>query len=286
MIILRILATILVLAGAFYLFSLFPRGSRRADMLSFQGLAFAHRGLHGGPVPENSMPAFAAAVRRELPIELDIHLTRDKKIIVFHDDNMMRLCGVNYAPEDLTWAQIRQLKLAGTNYGVPLFRDVLMMVDGRVPLMIEIKLPDQDTDLCRRVYHLLRNYHGIYMIQSFNTFVLQWFKKNAPHILRGQLSYDLSKKKNDLPAATYIALRFLMCNLIGRPDFISYRFQNRKNISLIIIHYVFRCPTALWTIRNQSDYVESTKHHDMVIFEGFLPAPVLKEPKRGFFKWV
>ena len=286
MIVVRIILTVIILAAAAFLFMLLPRGSRRSDMESFRGLAFAHRGLHTRTIPENSMPAFAAAVKRELPIELDIHLTRDKKIIVFHDDNLKRLCGVNFAPEELTWSQIRQLKLAGTGYGIPLFRDVLMLVDGKVPLMIELKLPDRDTDLCRRAYHMLKDYTGIYMIQSFNAFGLQWFKKNAPHVLRGQLSYDMRSKRDELPAAAYFGTRFLMCNILGRPDFVSYRYQNRKNFAFVILHYVFRCPAAMWTVRSQKDYAACSGRFDMVIFEGFLPEPVLKEPRRGLRRWL
>ena len=285
MIIIRILTIIIFLAAAFYVFALLPRSSRRTDMQSFKGQTFAHRGLHGGRIPENSMPAFGAAVRHSLPIELDIHLTKDKKIIVFHDDNMKRLCGVNCAPEQLTWDEISKLKLAGTRFGIPLFKDVLLKVNGRVPLMIELKMPTQDTDLCRRAYHLLKDYKGIYMVQSFNSVGLQWFKKNAPHILRGQLSYDLRKQKYSLPRSVYIGVRYLMCNMLSRPDFISYRFQNRSNISLLLIHFVFRCPVALWTIRTQEDYEECSRHYDMVIFEGFLPESIPPVPKTGLRKW-
>ena len=286
MIVIRIIFILLFLAIAAYVLSLMPRGSRRRDMEHYKGMVFAHRGLHTREKPENSMAAFEAAVKRGVGIELDIHLTKDKKVIVFHDDNLRRMCGVDGRPEDITWLQLKKLPLGHSEAHIPLFKDVLMMVNGRVPLLIEIKIPDRDTELCRRVFHLLSGYHGPYMVQSFNSFALQWFKKNAPTVLRGQLSSDLHSLKKNYSTSVYLALRFLLCNAYSRPDFISYRFFNRNNISLLIVHYIFRCPVALWTIRNQNDYVLAKQHFDMFITEGFIPKETKVLKATGRKKWL
>ncbi len=286
MIVIRIIFILLFMAVAAYIISLMPRSSRRRDMQHYKGLAFAHRGLHTRTIPENSMPAFKAAVDRNIPIELDIHLTKDKKIVVFHDDNLRRMCSLDCAPEEITWLQMKKLTLGNSSEHIPLFKDVLQMVDGRVPILVEIKLPNRDTDLCRRAHHLLQTYHGPYMVQSFNSYALKWFRDNAPTVLRGQLSYDLHNKKDLYPKTVYLGLRFLICNALSRPDFISYRFFNRKNISLSIVHYIFRCPVALWTIRNQGDYNEGRRHFDMMIFEGFIPKEARQIKATGNRKWL
>ncbi len=285
MIVLRIFFILVFLVILFFLFSILPRSTRRRDMLHYKGLGFAHRGLHSVYAPENSLPAFDAAVKAGIPIELDLHLTKDKRIIVFHDDNLKRMCGVDRAPEELTYSQIKLLTLEETDEPIPLFRDVLMLVAGKVPLMIELKIKGRDMELCRRADHMLRDYKGVYLIQSFNTLALQWYKKNAPQILRGQLSYDLKTKQNVLPTSLRLVTRFLVCNLYGRPDFISYRFLNRRNFALALVHFVFRCPVALWTIRNQRDYTQGMQFFDIMIFEGFIPEKEIKTHQTGFMKW-
>lgn len=286
MLVIRIIFILIFIAALVYLFTILPRTSRRQDMLHYAGMPFAHRGLHNKQIPENSMPAFIAAAERGFPIELDVHLTKDKRIIVFHDDSLIRMCGIDRAPEELTYSQIKQLKLKDSEERIPLFRDVLLEINGKVPIMIELKIRERDNmDLCVRVQHLLRNYKGIYLVQSFNTFALKWYKENAPQVLRGQLSYDLKTKKALIPAAARNAVRFLMCNVYSRPDFISYGYRNRHNFALAIIHFVFRCPVALWTIRNKYDYKQANRFYDIVIFEGFIPERELQSEKGGFFKW-
>lgn len=286
MIVIRIILILLFLAVLAYLFALMPRTTRRQDMLHYAGMPFAHRGLHSRGVPENSMPAFLAAAEHGFPIELDVHLTKDKRIIVFHDDTLLRMCGIDRAPEDLTYSQIRLLKLRDTDEHIPLFRDVLMQIAGRVPIMIELKIRGRDMELCERVEHLMKNYRGVYLIQSFNTFALKWYRENSPQILRGQLSYDLRTKKGLIPDSARLAVRFLACNFYGRPDFISYGYRNRRNVALTIAHFIFRCPVALWTIRNKRDFRQAHLFYDIAIFEGFIPERELQSEKFNFLSWL
>lgn len=286
MIVIRIIFILIFLAVLVYLYAIMPRTTRRQDMMHYAHMPFAHRGLHGKGIPENSMPAFKAAAEQGFPIELDLHLTKDKRIIVFHDDTLTRMCGIDRAPEELTYSQIKLLKLKDSEEHIPLFRDVLIEIAGRVPIMIELKIGGRDMELCERVQHLLKNYKGVYLIQSFNTFALQWYKENAPQILRGQLSYDLKTKRALLPSVARNAVRFLACNIYGRPDFVSYGFRNRHNVALAIVHFVFRCPVALWTIRNKYDFQQAHRFFDIVIFEGFIPERELMPEPFNLKEWL
>ncbi len=260
-----------LLPGAFilYLLLLLPRFSRRREVLIFNHRSFAHRGFHSASqlVPENSIPAFKEALKRHLGIELDVHLTRDGKVVVFHDDDLSRMCKTQGTIESMTYEELRHLHLGNTSEHIPLLTEVLSLVGGRVPLLIELKLPGKDTLLCQKTQEILDSYQGSYMIQSFNTLVLHWYRTNAPSVLRGQLSSNLMKDKEKNVMFLRFLSRFLLLNLLGRPDFISYKYKDRKNPSLFLLQYLYRTPVAVWTLRSVNDYNDAKKVYNMTIFE-------------------
>lgn len=253
----------------FYLFLLWPRLSKRKQMNKYKGVGFAHRGYHNIHlgIPENSLQAFSRAITKDYGIELDLHLTCDQQLIVFHDDSLERVCGVDTPPESLTYAQIQDLRLLGTNEQIPLFADVLALVDGQVPLLVELKAGDLDIRLCAATYEILKNYTGDYLIQSFNPLVLRWFKKNAPQILRGQLSTKMSASKVILHESYKFALTRLLTNVVARPDFISYNLRYTKRFTTFILHRLFHVPYAVWTLRDKTSYKQGRAKFEMVIFE-------------------
>ena len=151
---------------------------------------FAHRGVHS-EYPENSMPAFQSAIDLNLAIELDIHLTKDGQIVVFHDDNLKRMSGVDEYIKFLTYDQIKQYKLNDTEYEIPLLVDVLNLVKGKVPILIEIKTNNNMKKLVPALKQVLDGYKGTIFIQSFNPFALRRCYKLMPNVLRGQLSRSL-----------------------------------------------------------------------------------------------
>ncbi|MBO5909905.1 MAG: glycerophosphodiester phosphodiesterase, partial [Clostridia bacterium] len=148
---------------------------------------FAHRGVHG-EYPENSIPAFEKAVKMNLGIELDIHITKDNKLVVFHDDNLKRMTGEDEYIKFLTYEQIKSYKLKDGEYTIPLLNEVLKTVKGRVPILIEIKTNNDMKRLVPQLKQELESYEGAVFIQSFNPFVLRRCYKAMPNILRGQLS--------------------------------------------------------------------------------------------------
>ena len=157
----------------------------------------AHRGLWDMDkgIPENSIPSFEKAIEKKYPIELDVHLLEDGKVVVFHDDDLSRMTGVKKKIKDCTYEEIEKLRLKGTQYKIPLLSDVLDLVDGRVALLIELKYDRKVGETEAALMQVLRGYRGMYAIQNFSPRSLIWFKKNYPEVPRGQLASNFSKER-------------------------------------------------------------------------------------------
>ncbi|MCP1103263.1 glycerophosphodiester phosphodiesterase [Lachnospiraceae bacterium PAL113] len=238
-------------------------------MKQYIGEKFAHRGYHNihKGIPENSMAAFSNAISNHYGIELDVQMTRDKEVVVFHDDSLKRICNADGFVKDYSYEELRQFSLARTGMKIPLLRDVLTLVDGKVPLLIEIKMPNNNYRLCRETYRLLKTYTGPYLIQSFNPLVLYWFKKNASEVLRGQLSSHRFERKDSEKFVHRFSLTHLLSNFIGRPDFISYQFPGTETLTNVLLFRVLHLPYGVWTLRTDKDISYGKTHYSMIIFE-------------------
>jgi len=225
----------------------------------------AHRGFHNAENPENTLGAFERAIEKNYAIELDVQLLKDGTIVVVHDNKLSRLCAEDKYVSNCTYEEIKDLKILNSKYSIPTFKEVLELVDGKVPLLIEIKNTLKVGELESKTYELLKNYKGQYAIQSFNPYSLAWFKDNAPNVLRGQLSSFF--KGESLSFIKKILLKKLKLNKVSNPNFISYNAENLPN------KYCKRCdlPILAWTVRSQEQYLEVIKHCDNIIFEGFEP---------------
>ena len=210
---------VLVCLLAISLFLVAPRN--RKQMEKFKNIYYAHRGLHNADRAENSMSAFKAAVDSGYGIELDIRLSKDGKLVVFHDDTLDRVCGREGKVIDFTADELATFRLNGTEDGIPLFSDVLKLVDGKVPLLVEIK---EDPGVCAvslAACEMLKGYSGEFIIESFNPLSLNTVKKNYREIPRGILShryYEYEQYRKPL----YFALQSLLLNFLCRPAFIAY----------------------------------------------------------------
>lgn len=233
--------------------------------------SFAHRGLfrQDQTVPENSIPAFKRAVDEGYGIEMDVALTKDDAVVVFHDDNLKRMTGVDKGIDQVTFEELRTLKLAGTKYSAPKFKEVLELVDGRVPLIVELKNGKKNELLCRKVLNMLEGYKGEYCIESFNPFIIRWFKRNAPEIIRGQLSMNYKEEKN-LDSLIHFVLENLLLNFLGRPNFIAYKHTDCNRLGFKINHR-FGVVTVAWTIESQEEMDKALKMYDSIIFQHFSP---------------
>lgn len=261
--------SILFIILVLYLFCIFPRLSGRKRMEMYRHTQFAHRGYHCKErgVPENSMVAFQAAITHGYGIELDIHLTLDKKLVVFHDDTLDRVCNVPGSIEQLTYDELKTCSLLGTHERIPLFHEVLQTVNGAVPILIEIKIPTHSTEVCEAAFKMLQTYNGPYLVQSFNTMGIRWFKLHAPEVLRGQLSSNLLKSETPEPVILKLLVRYLLINFLGRPDFISYKLASLPNLSVSFLKNICHTPIAVWTLRTEKALKIGISDYDMQIFE-------------------
>lgn len=227
----------------------------------------AHRGLHTKELPENSLGAFANAIDKGYPIELDVQLIADGNVVVFHDYALSRMTGKDGYTKNLVTEDLVNYKLAKTEFLIPTLKEVLDFVDGQVPILIEIKNEGKVGELEKRVYDYLKNYTGEYAIQSFNPYSLEWYKINAPKVLRGQLSSYF--KGSDLGFLKRFALKRMMLNRkISEPNFISY---DAKNLPNRFVKRYNKIPLIAWCIRSQSEYMRVAKYCDNIIFENFEP---------------
>ncbi|MBQ4354847.1 MAG: glycerophosphodiester phosphodiesterase [Clostridia bacterium] len=224
---------IVLAAFGLYIYLICPKIRHRCDMSDFTKTPVAHRGIHDNKrIPENSLSAFRAAVDAGCTVELDVQFTRDRKLIVFHDDDLVRLCGVNKKPIELTAAQLKSLRLLGTDEHIPTLEEVLALVDGRVPLLIEMKnaLP-VIWDMPHALFEAMRGYRGRYAIESFNPLFLQLYKKLDRTVPRGVLSFRFGKLKKKSEKVISMTLENLLWNFLAKPDFIAYRLSDYKKLS-------------------------------------------------------
>ena len=227
---------------------------------------FAHRGLHTEDkvIPENSLAAFERAAFRGYGIELDVQLSKDGEVVVFHDDTLDRVCGVEGRVDAYTLSELQKMSLEGTIETIPLFREVLDLVNGRGPLIVELKTTPRKKELCRKTLEILRGYKGDYCIESFNPFIVRWFRHHAPDIMRGQLAM-LPEKYEDFPWYNRMLMGYCLDNFLGRPHFIAYEIGKRP----LPIRLMQKSGTMLfgWTPHDDS----TAKENDGMIFEFYEP---------------
>ncbi|MBP1743242.1 MAG: glycerophosphodiester phosphodiesterase [Firmicutes bacterium] len=268
-------AAVLVVAG--FLLVQFARGAEpvaenRTTWLT--STLIAHKGIHDNDkgLIENSMPAFAETVAKGYAIELDVQLTKDKQLVVFHDKKLKRMFGKDEYLSDLTYQELSQLRLANSSESVPLFSDVLSFVDGKVPILIEIKNEGEIGELESMLYEELKDYDGQYAVQSFNPFSVKWFRDNAPEVLRGQLSGSFIITDYDVEYAGTTRLpwykQFLLSNLLldfeSKPNFIAYETENVDESDMENLRKL-DVPVLGWVIDDEEEYERVKSYFDNFI---------------------
>lgn len=244
------------------------------DLNFLKNSLFAHRGLHTKDlkIPENTISAFLNAIDNNFDIELDILLSKDNKIIVFHDENLNRIFKIDEKVKNLTFEQLQKNTIYDTDQKIPLLVDVLKLVNHKANLLIEIK-PSVDIKKMGPIFiNEMKNFNGKWAVFSFNPFIINWFRKNYPDVIRGQISKMYSKNDNFF---LRLLLNKMRTNIITKPDFISYyikdlpkKFLNKINKKKVVISY---------TATNQEQFDLVKKHYDNVVFEHFIPKQKEKE---------
>lgn len=270
-IVLIVLASIGGIIGGVWLYMIWP-GKKRPEMEKYKNVKYAHRGLHDDNKAENSMSAFAAAKEKGFGIELDVRLSKDGELMVFHDETLTRVVGIEGKVIDYTADELAKMSLLGTADGVPTLRQVLDLIDGAVPLLIEIKMGNGESGVAEKFIEVIEGYKGDYIVESFNPIALKIVRRERPDILRGILSAEYMKDEKYQGKLLYRLAQNLALNFLMRPDFIAYDKKGYAVPSLGFIRRVFGTPLITWTIKSQKEEDEAIGHgFDTVIFENYIP---------------
>ncbi|MBQ9979463.1 MAG: glycerophosphodiester phosphodiesterase [Oscillospiraceae bacterium] len=258
---------IVIIAIFAYFSMIMPGRSSKEKKSDFSGLYFAHRGLHNAEkgIPENTMAAFRAAVEKGYAIELDVRLTADDMLVVFHDDDLMRLTGKKGTVESKKYKELKEYTVGGTQEHIPLLVEVLDMVGGRVPVMVDLMNGNRNQDLCVRSSGMLKAYPGKVCVGSFHPGIISWYKRNAPEIFRGLIVCQQKKYNANIPKRVSYMKSHMLTNKVSRPQFIAYR-----NGSLPLAARFCYAAGALrigWTCRKPG----SEGKNSSVLFEGYEP---------------
>lgn len=229
----------------------------------------AHRGLHGDKVPENSLPAFQAAMQAGYAIELDVRLTADEVPVVFHDARLDRLTEATGPLADQPWSRVGELRLEGSKPTVPSLQAALDMIAGQVPVLVEIKNWGAPGQLEARVGELLAGYQHPVAVQSFNPRSLGWFARKLPGLPRGQVAGSLDRV--DIEGWKRFLLQRLLLNWMSRPAFIAYE-HTALPYGPVALARGLGLPVVAWTVTTPEQGARVAPHVDNVIFEGYRPA--------------
>ncbi len=260
----------LVLLAGLYLFLIAP-GRKRPDASALTGWLYAHRGLHGGDVPENSLGAFSRAVEAGYGIELDVQLTRDGFLVVHHDASLKRVCGADLRICDITFEELCRHPLPDGSC-VPLFSDVLTLVGGRVPLIVEVKHHGGAARNAASALQQLGAYGGPYCVESFHPLAMRYFRLHAPDVVRGQLAMGGARQPGETGFIAYFALKHLLVNSLSRPHFVAYSCPEDHTLAMWLMRRCFHPLLAAWTLRSQEALDGAlARGYQLPIFEGFTP---------------
>lgn len=238
-----------------------------------RGWVYAHRGLHGAGVPENSILGFQKALEAGYGIELDVHLMSDGSLAVIHDSSLLRTVGLDACIEDQTAESLSSFLLEGTQERIPLLNEVLSLFQGKAPMIIELKcVRNNYAELCRAVCDLLDSYNGVYCLESFDPRCIYWLRRNRPDLIRGQLTENYFRSKSPkIPSLLKFLLANQMLNFLLRPDFIAYRFSDRKCLSNLLTERFWNAQSVTWTLKTKEELDTAIKENRIPIFEGFCP---------------
>ena len=268
----RILLWIVGIVAVLYMILIMPRIFNKPDMSVLDNPLVAHRGFYDNTsdAPENSLKSFEKAIAAGYSIELDIQSTKDGVVVVFHDYNLERMCGVDALVAEKTYEEIKDLTLLHTTEHIPTLQEALDLIDGQVPLVVEYKGESTDTGLCDLADPILAAYEGEYCIQAFNPMILLWYRMNHKEVVRGQLAEDYLTKGSK-SGALYWAMQNLFFNILTQPDFISYNFAYDDVLARKICTGLYGNVAAAWTIRSQEELESVKDEYEVYIFDSFTP---------------
>ena len=234
----------------------------------------AHRGLHdvAQGIIENSTSAFSAAIEAGYGMECDVQVSADGEPVVFHDAKLDRLTEQTGPLGNRSAAEIGAISLTGSSDRIQTLGELLEQIDGRTPLLVEIKKNESKPGAIEeRTRDLLKSYKGPAAVMSFNPDSMGWFAANAPDIPRGQLSTAFKTGGGShRPALQRFMARHLLVNAISKPHFIGYDINHLPSPATSFLRRR-GMPILTWTVRTNINRDVASKYADNIIFEGFRP---------------
>ncbi len=223
--------------------------------MKINGNIIAHRGIFNNiDIAENSISAFKKAVKLNTPIELDVQLTKDNVLVVFHDDNLERMTGKDIVLQNAEYASIKNIKLLDTNDVIPTFKQVLEIVNDKVLIDIEIKNTKRIKETCDVLFNELSKYNN-FVIKSFNPIIIRYVKKTKPNIEVGLLIHNkYSNRLLDLLLKSKLIIKYSKADFIS----ISKKLLKNKKFKKISLKY----PTLIWTVKKK----EEIKDNNNIIY--------------------
>jgi glycerophosphoryl diester phosphodiesterase len=246
----------------------FPGKKKNID--EYVNIKYAHRGLHNSERAENSISAMKAAVDMGFGIELDVRLSKDGVLMVFHDDTLDRVCGREGKVIDFTAEELATFKLNGTDDGIPTFDEVLEVVGGKVPLLVEIKENAGDSSVSKDAAERLKSYSGPYIVESFNPLSVKNAASILPEVACGFLSRHFTKEE-ETKKPLYFILENLLINRVSNPSFIAYKHEDHY-MPMLKLARLLGARTIAWTVRSPEEEKAAYEHgFATVIFENYIP---------------
>ena len=269
-----IVCVILILLCALYLFMIAGKKPEERLAAPFRNLQCTHRGFYekDQSVPENTLRAFERAVEHGYGVELDVQLSKDGAVVVFHDDFVDRETTYSGRVDSFTLEELQAMSLFGTHgdkLNIPLFTDVMQVLDGKSPTIVDLKSTDQYVELCEKTLAILRTCTGPYCVESFDPRIVYWFRKNAPDLMRGQLSESYKGWRATTSPLKAFAMSHFWTNLLTRPNFLAYGSM-KQPLALRLARWQ-KAFLVYWTEEPDSDRDTLEQRYDCIIFEHFYP---------------
>lgn len=226
---------------------------------------FAHRGLHNDSFPENTMAAFQHAVEKGYDIECDIQLTKDEKIVVFHDKNLLRLCGVDRIVEECSYEELQEYRIMKTDETIPLLSELFQGIPAETKLLIEFKPTKRKEKIVSMFLDFMKDIPNVYAVHSFDPRIIGEFKKQDSSVIRGVISERFSFKEYGFLG---LLAGYLLFNWKVKPDFINYGIKDlpRSQLDRIRKKGVL---VLSYTARSQKELDFVRDRYDNAVFEHF-----------------
>ena len=260
---------------AAWAFAVKPRVWGKPDLSEIRRYDYARRGFFdpAKDIPENSLAACRAAMEHGYGLILDVRITKDGVPVLFHDERIYRMTGFAGDVETSTLAEIKAMRLLGTEERIPTLEEALELVDGQVPVVLELHVCGGNYEtLCDLVCDVLDVYEGVFAVQSFDPRVLRWFRQQRNEYIRCQMSdYNYCSGTSWKSRIWDLFCTSLFMNFLTEPDMISCSMGTRINPSLWLCRILYHVPWFVWTVRTMEEYEQVRTDGAIVVFESMEP---------------